>query len=167
MATRTTKKTIESLESAINEVLERHGYPYRVFVQWAYGQPRAHTQPVGQTVVSDLSPRLPIGQMAMWLTAYLAGLSTGATLTEPPPEPAITDLSGDELRDLLIEKRDDEAWLEENKGAIMDRASDLMQTAAWVFDRATGVNPGRDSFGTKDKGSATYVVRQLCGYSYP
>ena len=87
---RTTKKDIRQVETVINGQLERSGYDWRVFVEWAYGQPRAYRQPVGETYVNDLSPRLPMGEMYQWLSAFHAGLVYG--LDKPAaPGPFVLD----------------------------------------------------------------------------
>lgn len=75
--TRTTKADIHGIEDLINEKLRQFGYSHRVFVQWAYGQPRAFVRPVGVTYCDELSPRLPTGEMYRWLWAYYKGLCMG------------------------------------------------------------------------------------------
>lgn len=47
----------------------------QMFLQWAYGQPRLH-EPDGPGV-RDVSPRLPMGQMLLWLLAFERGVSRG------------------------------------------------------------------------------------------
>jgi len=74
---RTTKEDIRQIENVINDMLERKGYNVRVFVQWAYGRPRAHLSNVCGQMQSDLSPRLPMGEMYRWLCAFEAGLNMG------------------------------------------------------------------------------------------
>jgi len=75
---RVTKADIYQVQDVINGVLERRDHPDRVYVEWAYGQPRAYWQPVGETYVKDLSPRLPTGQMYQWLHAFAEGLGVPA-----------------------------------------------------------------------------------------
>lgn len=77
MTRRTTKDDIRQVERVINGMLERKGYNVRVFVQWAYGRPRAHLYNVCGQMQSDLSPRLPTGEMHRWLCAFSAGLNLG------------------------------------------------------------------------------------------
>lgn len=47
----------------------------QMFLQWAYGQPRLH-EPSGMGY-SDVSPRLPMGQMLLWLLAFERGICRG------------------------------------------------------------------------------------------
>ena len=77
MPRRTTKDDIRQVEIIVNGMLERNGYNVRVFVQWAYGQPRAHLYNVCGQMRSDLSPRLPTGEMYRWLCAFESGLDLG------------------------------------------------------------------------------------------
>jgi len=77
MSRRTTKDDITQVERVINGMLERKGYNVRIFVQWAYGRPRAHLYNVCGQMQSDLSPRLPTGEMYRWLCAFDAGLNLG------------------------------------------------------------------------------------------
>ena len=74
---RTTKADIRQVETVINGTLRDYGYSHRVFVQWAYGQPRAYLMPVGGYAEKELSPRLPTGELYRWLSAYHEGLCMG------------------------------------------------------------------------------------------
>ena len=70
---RTTKKQIHAIETQINNLLDEMGADYEIFVQWAYGQPRAHKIEADGTY--DLSPRLATGPMYDWLYAFYQGLA--------------------------------------------------------------------------------------------
>ena len=74
--TRTTRRELDALATIING---RLGLPLeptwepddRSFaVTWAYGQPRLYRD--GGSV--EVSPRLPSGQLAMWMRAFIAGI---------------------------------------------------------------------------------------------
>lgn len=67
---RTTRADLESVVRVINEELGT-----QMFLQWAYGQPRLH-EPSGLGY-SDVSPRLPMGQMLLWLLAFERGICRG------------------------------------------------------------------------------------------
>ena len=77
MSTRTTQKNLDDKVALINDVLERKGDNRRVMVQHAYGQPRAHIVDKDDIYggVSDLSPRLPMGELLRWLRAFYYGLT--------------------------------------------------------------------------------------------
>lgn len=71
---RTTKKELERLVTVINNTLEKiQPGGYLLFLQWAYGQPRLHRQ-WGEGV-EDVSPRLPMGKMKLWLESYERGIN--------------------------------------------------------------------------------------------
>ena len=77
MATRTTMKNLDDKVALINDVLESKGDRRRVMVQHAYGRPRAHIVDMDNLYggTSDLSPRLPMGEMLRWLRAFYTGLT--------------------------------------------------------------------------------------------
>ena len=50
--------------------LQRGGYD--ISIAWAYGKPRCYN--VDES--AELSPRLPTGQMDLWLDAFICGLET-------------------------------------------------------------------------------------------
>lgn len=75
---RATEAQIRAEEKRINRLLGQRGYHERVFVQWAYGQPRVHmTDGPG---LRNLSPRDRTGAILQWLYAFYRGLSLGVTL---------------------------------------------------------------------------------------
>ena len=55
---------------AIVERLQSDGVD--IAIHWAYGRPRCTTRQEGR----DLSPRLPTGQMWLWLHGFEAGRSS-------------------------------------------------------------------------------------------
>ena len=55
---------------AIIARLQRQGVD--ITISWAYGQPRCYTRDEAR----ELSPRLPMGQMLIWLEAYEKGHNT-------------------------------------------------------------------------------------------
>lgn len=76
---RAKKEDVYAIEKHINRVLEYRHSKYRVSVQWAYGKPRAHlvyadTDKFG-TGEFDLSPRVSVSEMILWLTAFYDGLT--------------------------------------------------------------------------------------------
>ena len=77
MATRTTMQDLESKAALINDVLGARGDRRRVMIGHAYGQPRAHIVDMDNLYggCSDLSPRLPMGEMLRWLRAFYTGLT--------------------------------------------------------------------------------------------
>lgn len=79
---RATRKEIHGVERIINNLLEEHGYEKRIMVGWAYGQPRAYWTYPDSTAESDLSPRLPMGEMLRWLYAFEEGLRIGICVSE-------------------------------------------------------------------------------------
>lgn len=80
MAERTTRKELDQLAMMIDGRLYgwvETGHPNGnrpvardYFVQYAYGQPRLMRK--GGSV--EVSPRLPAGQLALWMRAFLAGM---------------------------------------------------------------------------------------------
>ena len=78
MAERTTRKELDQLALMIDGRLygwslidqQRRPLARDYFVQWAYGQPRLMRK--GGSV--EVSPRLPAGQLALWMRAFLAGM---------------------------------------------------------------------------------------------
>ncbi len=67
---RTTKKDIENIAARISRLTGK-----KIFIEYAYGKPRAYTQVDGSTGVCELSPRLPKPQLADWLWAFEKGLT--------------------------------------------------------------------------------------------
>lgn len=61
---RTTKAELRSKV----EGLRKQGID--IDIHWAYGQPRCTTKDQGR----DLSPRLPMGQMSIWLHGFDCGM---------------------------------------------------------------------------------------------
>lgn len=90
---RTTKAELEVLATVINNRLglwsrtPDHGLvadERAYFVQYAYGQPRLMRD--GGAV--DVSPRLPAGQLADWMRAFLDGIDAAERAhTVPPLQP--------------------------------------------------------------------------------
>lgn len=73
--TRTTRADLDELARVISQATaQEHA------IQYAYGQPRLYR--AGGSV--EVSPRLPAGQMALWMRAFVAGL------TAPKSEPVHT-----------------------------------------------------------------------------
>jgi len=61
------------IREAVNELSEWTGLPLRV--QWAYGRPRIFLDdPIAYT---ELSPRLPTGQLMDWIIAFSKGFEYG------------------------------------------------------------------------------------------
>lgn len=71
---RTTKAELEHLVRVLNNNLPKKGRQYEL--EYAYGAPRlvlAETQsPFG---ARDISPRLPSGQLKLWLSAFIDGIN--------------------------------------------------------------------------------------------
>lgn len=82
--TRTTKADLQRKEDLINRYLHKHGYSVRLFVQYAYGRPRAYEYTIANDMRRELSPRLPTGEMDLWLTAFAKGLELGLMESESP-----------------------------------------------------------------------------------
>ena len=68
---RTTRKDLEGLATVLNNCTNRPAGYY--FVQYAYGQPRLMAADGSR----EVSPRLPAGQLADWLRAFIAGVLIG------------------------------------------------------------------------------------------
>lgn len=83
---RRTKADIRQVEGVINRALADYGYSHRLYVEWAYGQPRAYLMPVGGYPEKELSPRLPTGELYRWLCAYYEGLCMGLMVSEDKGE---------------------------------------------------------------------------------
>jgi hypothetical protein len=70
---RTTKAHLQQLIKVLNNRNPKPGHRYEI--EYAYGSPRlilAQTKsPYG---ARDISPRLPAGQLHIWLNAFLDGL---------------------------------------------------------------------------------------------
>lgn len=79
---RITKKDLEQIEKVINGKLERNDSDRRVYIEWAYGRPRAYLVPADNPHVQEreLSPRLPTGDLYRWLYAFDRGLNIGFEL---------------------------------------------------------------------------------------
>lgn len=65
---RTTHKELEAIAARLSRMTGRN-----LQLEWAYGQPRLH-EVYPDTSMSDVSPRLPMGEMARWLWAFEQGL---------------------------------------------------------------------------------------------
>ena len=92
---RTTRAQLESLVEIINKQLDRPTKPYADSVEhpWgamkaqignfhidnAYGGYRLCEMDNEHGGVRDISPRLPAGQFADWLRAFIAGIRYGST----------------------------------------------------------------------------------------
>ena len=60
----TTRRDLQETVERINRTL------VNVRLEWAYGRPRLYDASGSR----DLSPRLPTGQMAQWLSAFETGI---------------------------------------------------------------------------------------------
>ncbi len=67
--------TQKSLRELVEHTRKLTGLP--IVIQWAYGRPRLHLEEFGGTGLSDLSPRLPTGQMEEWIYAFRQGFAHG------------------------------------------------------------------------------------------
>lgn len=74
---RATKHQMYDLQDKINLALSEHGYFNSIFMEHAYGKPRVYLLDENKNMVDPLSPRLPLGQMILWLEAYYTGLNMG------------------------------------------------------------------------------------------
>jgi hypothetical protein len=75
MTTRTTRATLDELAGIINRRL--YLIPSEaVEIEYAYGSPRLVRK--GRSV--DVSPRLPAGELAQWMRAYIEGMDAGLWL---------------------------------------------------------------------------------------
>ncbi|MHA2067707.1 MAG: hypothetical protein ACXABY_25375 [Candidatus Thorarchaeota archaeon] len=61
----------------IDNALNRWGYSHRLWIEYAYGQPRVYLRDENGSMVRDVSPRLRRGLVLQWLTAYYKGLCMG------------------------------------------------------------------------------------------
>lgn len=74
--TRTTRAELDSLAGVINRLLYAGPETPAANVHevgWAYGRPRL-TRDGGSR---EVSPRLPSGELAEWMHAYIAGIEAG------------------------------------------------------------------------------------------
>ena len=67
---RTTSKDLDQCATVINNRLSTDTY----YVQYAYGRPRLQQRILPGTGERDVSPRLPAGQLEMWMWAFIAGM---------------------------------------------------------------------------------------------
>ena len=67
---RTTRADLDELARIINTYL---GTPGEYFVQYAYSQPRLFREDGAR----EVSPRLPAGQLALWMQAFIKGIDAG------------------------------------------------------------------------------------------
>jgi hypothetical protein len=66
---RVTRNELDDLAAMVNRRLGADDY----FIQSAYGSPRLMRDGGSR----DVSPRLPAGQLADWMRAFLAGIDAG------------------------------------------------------------------------------------------
>jgi hypothetical protein len=69
MTTRTTRAQLDELAEIINRRLDLAG-DRAYTVEYAYGRPRLER--AGGSV--DVSPRLPAGELAQWMRAFMGGM---------------------------------------------------------------------------------------------
>lgn len=69
---RTTKSELRQLVTVINNRAPKPGHRYEL--EYAYGAPRLVLTNVKTYTSRDISPRLPAGQLKLWLSAFLDGL---------------------------------------------------------------------------------------------
>ena len=55
-------------------VAELRSMGFDISIEWAYGRPRCYSRDGSR----ELSPRLPTGEMAIWLNGFVAGASERA-----------------------------------------------------------------------------------------
>lgn len=72
---RATQKQLLGLEAILNSIT---GKQYEL--EWAYGRPRLLLILDEHGAAAEISPRLPTGQMATWLRAYIDGINVGRKL---------------------------------------------------------------------------------------
>ena len=73
---RTTKSELEQMVVILNNRLPRRNKEYRL--EYAYGAPRLILEDtVAPHGARDISPRLPGGQLKLWLSAFLDGIEEG------------------------------------------------------------------------------------------
>lgn len=73
MSERTTKRGLEEAVSRINR-----RWNADLALEWAYGRPRV----TNLTQSKDISPRLPKGELALWLDGYYSALDRAEDLAE-------------------------------------------------------------------------------------
>jgi hypothetical protein len=81
--TRTTRAELDELAAMIDDRLRLPDGTHRI--GYAYGRPRLERN--GGSV--DVSPRLPTGDLATWLYAYLAGIAAGWEAAPTGARPAL------------------------------------------------------------------------------
>jgi hypothetical protein len=72
---RTTRQELDDLAAMINRRLGADDYA----IGYAYGSPRLERDGGAR----DVSPRLPAGQLADWMRAFLAGIDAYAAKADP------------------------------------------------------------------------------------
>lgn len=73
---RTTKADLQQMVNVLNNRSPKKGKRYEL--EYAYGAPRLIlAETVSPYGARDISPRLPAGQLKLWLSAFIDGMDEG------------------------------------------------------------------------------------------
>ncbi len=93
---RTTKDSLQTLANICNNRVPQNGWKFSI--EYAYGRPRLILEDE-KLCCRDVSPRLPKGQLVMWIGAFLDGIDIAKV-----PSNAVQLKSALELAEATIER---------------------------------------------------------------